>query len=536
MTRTPSSQDVAIRGEVTAEFERILTADALDFLVKLHREFNGRRLELLARRTRRQAAIDAGEEPGFLPETEKVRRGDWEVAPIPDDLQQRHVEITGPVERKMMINALNSRADCFMADLEDSNSPTWGNTIEGQINLYDAVRHRIRYTDPVKNKVYSLVDEPAVLLVRPRGWHLEEKHIRVGGEAMSASLVDFGLYLFHNGQELLSRGTGPYFYLPKLESHLEARLWNDVFNYAQDQLGIARGTIKATVLIEHVLAALEMDEILYELRDHMAGLNAGRWDYIFSVIKTFRNRPDFLLPDRSQIVMTVPFMRAYTDLLVRTCHRRGAHAMGGMAAFIPSRKDPTANEIALGKVRQDKEREAADGFDGTWVAHPDLVPVARTAFEAVVGNAPHQKRKQREDVRVSAKDLLHFEVPGGTITENGVRTNINVGILYIESWLRGVGAAALFNLMEDAATAEISRSQIWQWLHHGGVRLDRGRAFDEAFYRRIVDEELEKIHRLVGEEDYRRGSFLEAREIFDRVAAGEDFPDFLTLIAYDYLD
>lgn len=536
MTRTTKTNDVAIRAEVTPEYEKILSGEALSFLVKLHRQFNGRRQELLQARQRRQERIDGGEMPDFLGETEKVRRGDWEVGPIPDDLQQRHVEITGPVERKMMINALNSGADCFMADFEDSNSPTWTNTIEGQVNLYDAVRHRIRYTDPVKNKSYSLDKDPAVLLVRPRGWHLEEKHLLVDGEAMSASLVDFGLYFFHNAEELLARGSGPYFYLPKLESHLEARLWNEVFNFSQDELEIERGTVKATVLIEHILAALEMDEIIYELRDHMAGLNAGRWDYMFSVIKTFRNKPDFLLPDRSQIVMTVPFMRAYTDLLVRTCHRRGAHAMGGMAAFIPSRRDPGVNEMALGKVRQDKEREASDGFDGTWVAHPDLVPVARTTFEAVLGDAPHQKQKQREDVRVEARDLLNFEVPGGTITESGLRTNINVGILYIESWLRGVGAAALFNLMEDAATAEISRSQVWQWLRHGKAYLKGGPVIDRDLYGRMVDEEMEKIKRLVGPEDFEKGRFAEAREVFDRVASAKDFPSFLTLIAYDYLD
>ncbi|MFU8805695.1 MAG: malate synthase A [Bradymonadaceae bacterium] len=530
------TNDVAIRAEVTPEYEEILTGEALNFLVRLHRQFNGRRLELLERREQRREALDAGQMPDFLEETRAVRRGEWEVAPIPDDLQQRHVEITGPVDRKMVINALNSRADCFMADFEDSNSPTWSNTIEGQLNLRDAVRRKIQYTDPAKNKTYKLGDDPAVLMVRPRGWHLVEKHIAVDGEPMSASLVDFGLYFFHNAEELLSRGSGPYFYLPKLESHLEARLWNDVFNFAQDELDIERGTIKSTVLIEHVLAALEMEEIIYELRDHMAGLNAGRWDYIFSVIKTFRNREDFLLPDRSQIVMSVPFMRAYTDLLVRTCHRRGAHAMGGMAAFIPSRRDPAVNEMALARVRQDKEREAADGFDGTWVAHPDLVPIARTAFTAVLGDDPHQKQRQREDVKVTAKDILDFTVPAGTITELGMRTNINVGIQYIESWLGGVGAAALFNLMEDAATAEISRSQIWQWLKSERARIDDGRRVDHDLYARLVDEEMGKIQKLVGPERFGGGRFEEAREIFDRVAAAQDFPDFLTLIAYDYID
>ncbi len=428
----------------------------------------------------------------------------------------------------MMINALNSGADVFMADFEDALSPTWHNVVQGQLNLIDAVRRRIEFVNP-DGRVYRLKEETATLLVRPRGWHLVEKHVLVDGQPISASLFDFGLYFFHNARELLERGTGPYFYLPKLENHLEARLWNDVFNAAQDALGIPRGTIRATVLVETILAAFEMEEILYELRDHMAGLNAGRWDYIFSVIKKFRKRPDFVLPDRIQVTMTVPFMRAYTELLVKTCHRRGAHAIGGMAAFIPSRKDPKVNEVALAKVREDKERESGDGFDGTWVAHPDLVPVAREVFAQVLGDKPHQKERQREDVHVTAQDLLDVRVPGGTITENGLRNNISVALQYLNAWLQGNGAAAIFNLMEDTATAEIARSQIWQWIHHR-ARLDDGRPITGALYEQLRDEELAKLG---GPES---GRLREAVEILDPLILDETFTEFLTFRAYDYLD
>jgi malate synthase len=409
---------------------------------------------LLKRRAERQERLDAGERPDFLPETKAIREGDWQVAPAPADLLDRRVEITGPVERKMMINALNSGAKIFMSDLEDSLSPSWENVIQGQINLYDAVRRTITFDNPDGRK-YQLNEQTAVLLLRPRGWHLPEKHVLVDGEKISASLFDFGLHFFHNAQELLSRGSGPYYYLPKLESHLEARLWNDVFNFAQDALGVPRGTIRATVLVETILGAFEMEEILYELRDHSAGLNAGRWDYIFSTIKKFRERGDMILPDRAQITMTVPFMRAYTELLVSTCHKRGAHAIGGMAAFIPSRRDAEVNRAALGRVREDKDREARDGFDGSWVAHPDLVPTALESFDKVLGDRPNQRERLREDVAVTGADLQNFDIPGGAVTREGFRMNVDVGLQYINSWLLGNGAAAIYNLMEDAATAEI---------------------------------------------------------------------------------
>jgi malate synthase len=509
---------IEVRGAATPRSADILAPEALDFVGALHREFNPRREELLADRAERQARIDAGERPGFLPETRAVREGDWRVAPLPAPLLDRRVEITGPVDRKMVINALNSGARVFMADFEDANSPTWENCVEGHANLADAVRGTISLE--AGEKSYRLNATTADLLVRPRGWHLPEKHLTVDGEPVSASLFDFGLYLFHNGTELLERGKGPWFYLPKLESHLEARLWNDVFVSAQDALGLARGSVKATVLIETILAAFEMDEILYELRDHSAGLNAGRWDYIFSVIKKFRSQPGFLLPDRGQVTMTVPFMRAYTDLLVRTCHRRGAFAMGGMAAFIPSRRDADVNEHALARVREDKEREARSGFDGTWVAHPDLVPVAAAEFDAVLGNRPNQIERQRLDVSVTAADLIDFDIPGGEITETGLRQNVSVGIEYIESWLRGVGAAALYNLMEDAATAEISRSQVWQWTRHG--------RFTRNEVRGVIDEEMARLGA--------GGRFPEAREIFERVALADDFVEFLTLPAYELID
>ena len=435
--------------------DEILSDGALEFVAGLHRTFNERRRKLLDARAVRQRELDAGTLPGFIVETEHIRSGDWRVTAPPTDLSDRRCEITGPVERKMMINALNSGAKVFMADFEDSASPNWSNMINGQINLFDAVRRTIEHTNP-DGKMYRLADETATLMVRPRGWHLEERHALVDGEPVSGSLFDFGLYFYHNAQELLGRGSGPYFYLPKLESHLEARLWNDVFVHAQDALGIARGTIRATVLIETILAAFEMDEILYELKDHSAGLNAGRWDYIFSIIKKFRNRSDMLLPDRAQITMTVPFMKAYTDLLIKTCHRRGAHAMGGMAAFIPSRRDEDVNRVAMRKVREDKERESRNGHDGTWVAHPDLVPLATEVFTDVLGDRPHQIDKQRDDVEVTADMLLDTFVAEGVISDAGIRMNADVAIQYLASWLRGNGAAAIYNLMEDAATAEIS--------------------------------------------------------------------------------
>ncbi|MDQ7029029.1 MAG: malate synthase A [Ardenticatenia bacterium] len=522
------SADIQILGRVTPDYEQILTSDAMAFVAQLHREFNPRREELLRRREERQAAFDAGTLPDFLPETAHIRESEWQVAPTPPDLQRRWVEITGPVDRKMMINALNSGANVFMADFEDALSPTWDNVVQGQINLIDAVRRRIEFMSP-DGKEYRLKDEIATLLVRPRGWHLTEKHVLVDGQPISASLFDFGLYFFHNARELLDRGTGPYFYLPKLESHLEARLWNDVFVFAQEALNIPVGSIRATVLIETILAAFEMDEILYELRDHAAGLNAGRWDYIFSVIKKFRKRHDLVLPDRAQVTMTVPFMRAYTELLVKTCHRRGAHAIGGMAAFIPSRRDPEVNERALAKVREDKERESGDGFDGTWVAHPDLVPVAREVFAQVLGDRPHQKDRLRDDVHVGADDLLDIRVPGGTITEAGLRNNISVALQYLNSWLLGNGAAAIFNLMEDTATAEIARAQLWQWRHHH-AQMDDGRPITADLYRQLRDEELAKLGGL----DV--GRYREAREILDTLVLEEEFTEFLTYISYEYID
>jgi malate synthase len=514
---TLAVEGVELRAPVKGRAEEILTSSALEFVAELHRRFDPTRVELLRRRVERQKRLDAGELPDFLPETREIREGDWKVAPVPEDLQDRRVEITGPVERKMMINALNSGARCFMADFEDANSPTWANCIDGQVNLVDAIEGTIELATP--DKTYRLNDEVATLIVRPRGWHLPERHVLVDGEPVSGSLFDFGLYFFHNAHRLLARGAGPYFYLPKLESHIEARLWNGVFDCAEDELDVPRGSIKATVLVETILAAFEMEEVLYELREHSAGLNAGRWDYIFSIIKKFRNREDFVLPDRAQVTMTVPFMRAYTELLVKTCHRRGAHAMGGMAAFVPSRKDPEVNETALVKVREDKEREAADGFDGTWVAHPDLVPVATEEFDKVLGDGPNQVDRLREDVQVSAPDLLDVRVPGGDVTDEGVEANVSVGIRYLESWLRGVGAVAIYNLMEDAATAEISRSQIWQWVRHG--RIDRS----------LVEHFEEEEPAEVGE-----GRWNDAREVFELVALADEFAEFLTLPAYERID
>lgn len=489
---------------------------------------------LLRLREERQARLDAGELPDFLSATQPVRESEWRVAPAPKDLQDRRVEITGPTDRKMLINALNSGARVFMADFEDANSPTWSNLVEGQVNLIDAIERTLEFTSP-EGKDYRLNPKVAVLLVRPRGWHLEEKHVLLDGKPISGSLFDFGLYFFHNAKRLLEKGSGPYFYLPKLESHLEARLWNDVFNAAQDALGIPRGTIRATVLIETILAAFEMEEILYELRGHSSGLNAGRWDYIFSIIKKFRNRPDLVLPDRVQVTMRVPFMRAYTELLVKTCHKRGAHAMGGMAAFIPSRRDPEVNRVALAKVKDDKDREAGDGFDGTWVAHPDLVPTATEAFDRVLGDRPNQLERQRPEVSVSADQLRDIRVSGGSITEDGLRLNVSVGIQYIESWMRGVGAAAINNLMEDVATAEISRSQVWQWVRQAS-RLREGPNVTADLVREIADDELTKLRERLGEELWAKGRFAEARTVFEEVALAETFPAFLTLSAQRYID
>jgi malate synthase len=530
---TPTGVEIHPTGEMTPEFNEILTEDALAFVARLHRAFNPRRKALLATRAARQTRIDAGELPDFLPETRPVREGDWQVVPIPAPLQRRHVEITGPTERKMLINALNSGADMFMADFEDANSPTFANMVQGHLNLRDAIERVIEFDSP-DGRHYKLNDTVATLLVRPRGWHLVEKHVLVDDEPISASLFDFGLYLFHNGKRLLGKGYGPYFYLPKLESHLEARLWNDACGLAQDELGLTRGTVKVTVLIETILAAFEMEEILHELREHIAGLNAGRWDYIFSTIKKFRKH-DVLLPDRVQVTMAVPFMRAYTELLVRTCHKRGAHAIGGMAAFIPSRKDPEVNAVALTKVREDKLRESNDGFDGTWVAHPDLVPVAKAVFDEKLGDKPHQKERLRTDVNVTGRDLIDFHVPGGTITETGVRNNISVAIQYIEAWLRGNGAVAIFNLMEDAATAEISRAQLWQWIHNPRGVLADGRKVTVEMYQQLADEEMAKLKATWGETNYDHSQIDQARKIVDTLVTSPEFVEFLTLMAYERL-
>jgi malate synthase len=497
-------------------FQEILTPEARRFLTTLARACEPRRQELLARRAERQRRLEAGELPDFLDATRDVRERDWTVAPIPPDLLDRRVEITGPVDRKMIINALNSGARVFMADFEDSNAPTWRNNLEGQLNLRDAVRGTIEYTSP-EGKRYALAPRTATLMVRPRGWHLDEKHVSVDGRPMSAALFDFGLFFFHNAASLIAKGTGPYFYLPKLESHLEARLWNDVFNLAQDEVGIPRGTIRATVLIETILAAFEMDEILFELRHHSAGLNCGRWDYIFSFIKKFRNRPEFVLPDRARVTMDRHFLQSYVDLLIQTCHRRGIHAMGGMAAQIPIKHDPAANEAALEKVRQDKLREVRAGHDGTWVAHPGLVPIAAEVFNGTM-SGPHQLHVKRQDVRVTARDLL--SVPEGEITAAGLRTNVDVGIQYLESWLRGLGCVPIYNLMEDAATAEISRTQVWQWLRHGKVTA--------AVVEQTIAEELDKLGG--------GGRFPLAAELFRRMTTAAECPEFLTQVAYEHLD
>ncbi len=523
---------VEITAPVSPEFTEILTPDALAFVAKLARLAEPRRQQLLARRAERQRDFDAGTLPDFLPETKHIREGDWSIAPIPADLQDRRVEITGPVDRKMVINALNSGAKMFMADFEDSHSPTWEATIEGQINMRDAVNRTITFTSP-EGKAYKLNDTTATLLVRPRGWHLNEKHFIVDGTPAPGGIFDFGLYFFHNAKNLIARRSGPYFYLPKMESHLEARLWNDVFCVAQDELGLPRGTIRATVLIETIPAAFEMDEILYELREHSAGLNCGRWDYIFSCIKRFKNHPERVFPDRAQVTMTTHFMHSYSLLAIKTCHMRSAHAIGGMAAQIPIKNDPAANEAALAKVRADKTREANDGHDGTWVAHPGLVPIALEEFDKVM-KTPNQIHRLREDVKITAADLL--AIPEGAITEHGLRLNASVGIQYMEAWLRGLGCVPLYNLMEDAATAEISRAQVWQWIHNPRGVLNDGRKVTMELFRQIVQEELEKIRTEVGDARYTGGKYDLAARMFDEIIANDQLEEFLTLRAYEQLD
>ena len=521
-----------VLGTVSTEYAQILTPEALAFVETLVREFGPTRQALLAARVERQRALDRGVRPDFLPHTADVRAATWQVAPIPDDLLDRRVEITGPVDRKMVINALNSGASVFMADFEDANAPTWDNLIAGHINLRDAVARTITFVSP-EGKRYALNEKTAVLFVRPRGWHLVEKHVRLDGAPLPASLFDFGLYLFHNAKALMARGTGPYFYLPKLESHLEARLWNDVFVRAQELLGIPRGTIRATVLIETILAAFEMDEILYELREHSAGLNCGRWDYIFSVIKKFRGDAAFTMPDRAQVTMTTHMMRSYSLLAIRTCHRRGVHAIGGMAAQIPIKDDPAANEQAIAKVRADKEREASDGHDGTWVAHPGLVALARGIFDQHMP-APNQVHKKRDDVEVNAADLL--TVPGGTITEKGLRHNIDVGVQYMAAWLSGNGCVPIYNLMEDAATAEISRSQLWQWVHHPNAVLEDGRKVTRDLVHACFNEEMKKLEERIGHEAFRAGSFARARTLIENIAMNDEFTEFMTTVGYDHLE
>ncbi|GAA3100374.1 malate synthase [Kribbella aluminosa] len=512
----------------------MLTPEAVEFVHELHREFGARRNELLAARQVRRAEVARSGRLDFLPGTAAIRAGNWTVAPAPDDLRDRRVEMTGPTDRKMTINALNSGARVWLADQEDASTPHWHNVIGGQQNLYDAIRRTITYTSEA-GKEYTLATDHrlATIVMRPRGWHLDERHVEVDGEPVAGAIVDFGLYFFHNAAELIARGSGPYFYLPKLESHLEARLWNDIFVHAQDRLGIPQGSVRATVLIETIPAAFEMDEILYELRDHASGLNAGRWDYLFSVIKYFRDSgPDFVLPDRNAVTMTAPFLRAYTRLLVQTCHRRGAFAMGGMAAFIPSRKDPEVNELAFAKVRADKQREAGDGFDGSWVAHPDLVPICREVFDGVLGDRPNQLDKPVEDVVIAAADLIDLRSTPGEPTEAGLRNNVRVGLLYVEAWLRGNGAVGIDNLMEDAATAEIARSQIWQWVHNQ-VKLDTGEQVTAGLVEQIIVDELEAILESVGADTFRAGQFGSARRIFTDVALADTYADFLTLPAYD---
>ncbi|MBC8345680.1 MAG: malate synthase A [Candidatus Marinimicrobia bacterium] len=523
--------DLSILGEWTKDCDTVLTQDAQLFIMELEQRFGGRRKELLADRVNKQIELDNGRMPDFLPDTKAIREGDWTIAQAPADLQDRRVEITGPVERKMIINALNSGVKVFMADFEDSSSPTWNNTIEGQVNLRDAIRRKITYTNPGNGKFYQLNKKIATLMVRPRGWHLEEKHVELDGKPISASLFDFGLYSFHNAKELLERNTGPYFYLPKLESHLEAQLWNDVFVYAQKSLGIPNGSIKATVLIETILAAFEMDEILYELKDHSAGLNCGRWDYIFSFIKKFKNNPDFILPDRADVTMSRHFLKSYVDLLIQTCHKRGAHAMGGMAAQIPIKGDETANREAMEKVQMDKAREMKAGHDGTWIAHPGLVPIAMEAFSGMTGaNQIHDR--PRLDVKIHADDLL--KVPGGDISESSVRHNIRVGIQYIEAWLRGNGCVPLYHLMEDAATAEICRSQLWQWVHLEASTKE-GYPISMELIEKWITEELEQIKKEIGTDHFNQGRFKMASTMFTDMIKTESFDEFLTLKTYQHI-
>jgi len=524
LDKTALPKGLEIRGAIRAGYERILTPEALGFLAELERKFGAGRQGLLARRAELQARLDGGWKPDFLAETKSVRDGDWTVAPIPKDLLDRRVEITGPVDRKMVINALNSGASVYMADFEDASTPSWDNLIDGQINLMDAARRAITFEDPTSRKHYALNPKTATLLVRPRGLHLPEAHLLIDGEAMSGSLFDLGLYVFHNAKELVKRGTGPYLYLPKLESHLEARLWNDVFLHAEARLGLPRGTIKATVLVETIMAAFEMDEIIYELREHMGGLNCGRWDYIYSVIKKFAEDPAMVLPDRAQVTMTTHFLQSYVRLLIKTCHRRNVHAMGGMAAQIPIKSDPEANAAAMAKVRADKEREVNEGHDGTWVAHPGLVGIAKEVFDKGMP-AVNQIARKRQDVHVTAADLL--KVPSGTITEAGLRSNINVGLGYVESWLRGIGCVPLYHLMEDAATAEISRSQVWQWIRHG-AKLEDGRKVTRALAHATLDEELEKLRQ--GAPKGHR--YEDAAKLFRELIDAERFTEFLTLPAY----
>ena len=520
-------QGMAITGEIKPGYEAILTPDALELVATLHRTFESRRQALLQVRAERTKRLDAGERPDFLAETKSIREGDWKIAALPKDLECRRVEITGPVERKMIINALNSGADSYMTDFEDSNAPSWTNQIDGQINLRDAVRRTISLEQ--NGKSYKLNDKIATLIVRPRGWHLDEKHVTVDGQRVSGGIFDLALYLFHNAKELIARGSGPYFYLPKMESHLEARLWNDIFIAAQERVGIPRGTIRATVLIETILAAFEMDEILYELREHSSGLNAGRWDYIFSAIKKFKNDRDFCLADRAQITMTVPFMRAYALELLKTCHKRNAPAIGGMSALIPIKNDAAANDKAMAGVRSDKARDATDGYDGGWVAHPGLVPIAMEEFVKVLGDKPNQIGKQRPDVNVAGKDLLDFR-PEAPITETGLRNNINVGIHYLGSWLAGNGCVPIHNLMEDAATAEISRSQVWQWIRTPKGKLEDGRKVTAGFVRELIPQELDKVKAVVGGDTK---PYERAAQIFEQMSTAENFVEFLTLPLYE---
>ncbi|MFD0372070.1 malate synthase A [Streptomyces sp. NPDC127114] len=538
MSAPAPSSLVVVEAEPLPRQEEVLTDAALAFVAELHRRFTPRRDELLARRAERRAEIARTSSLGFLPETAAIRADEsWKVAPAPAALNDRRVEITGPTDRKMTINALNSGAKVWLADFEDASAPTWENVVLGQVNLIDAYTRNIDFTDPRSGKSYALkpAEELATVVMRPRGWHLEERHLTVEGRPVPGALVDFGLYFFHNAQRLIDLGKGPYFYLPKTESHLEARLWNDIFVFAQDYVGIPQGTVRATVLIETITAAYEMEEILYELRDHAAGLNAGRWDYLFSIVKNFRDGgAKFVLPDRNAVTMTAPFMRAYTELLVRTCHKRGAHAIGGMAAFIPSRKDAEVNKVAFEKVKADKDREAGDGFDGSWVAHPDLVPIAMASFDAVLGDKPNQKDRLREDVHVEGPELIDIASLDAHPTYDGLRNAVQVGIRYIEAWLRGLGAVAIFNLMEDAATAEISRSQIWQWIN-AEVVFENGRKATPELAREVAAEELAAIRAEIGDEAFAAGKWQQAHDLLLHVSLDADYADFLTLPAYDQL-